>query len=146
MGARGQLKLPPNLKIVAPERKTEATAAESTSPGRPTKPDDLPNRAVPLWDELVEALDHAGLLARVDGPALELALRHYVVAVASSDELLSGDELPVHGRWVSQRFRDHSMAFAEYMRQMGLSFAARARVPAGTETPGGAENPFTRAG
>lgn len=152
MGERGPLKLPPALKVV-PRADSERTAAETTAPGRPRKPGKLPAGASKLWDELVEALDGAGLLSSVDGPALELALRHYVVAVKASNELLRGDAAvpdELNGRSAknpaSQVFRDHSMAFAEYMKQMGLSFAARARVSSPKEDGRGAANPFSQLG
>ena len=109
----------------------------------------MPEALSTLWDATVDALDEAGLITAVDGPTLELALRHYLAAVAASDDLLeSGSTLHDDKNErdmknpASQVFRDHSTAYLEFAKQLGLSFVARARV---TMAKGDADedgNPF----
>jgi phage terminase small subunit len=45
----------------------------------------------------------------------------------------------------SQVFRDHSTAFLEYAKQLGLSFASRARLPGKDEPERDDGNPFASA-
>ena len=128
-----QLKLPPGLS--AGSGKSVPTMHSKLSVTRPAKPSDMPDALSGLWDSTVDALDEAGLITAVDGPTLELALRHYLAAVAASDDLLE------HGSTLhddknerdmknpaSQVFRDHSSAFLEFAKQLGLSFVSRSRV------------------
>ena len=128
-----QLKLPPKLSAVRGKR--AETMHSKLSVTRPEKPKDMPEVLSTLWDSTVDALDEAGLITAVDGPTLELALRHYLAAVAASDDLLeSGSTLHDDKNErdmknpASQVFRDHSTAYLEFAKQLGLSFVARARV------------------
>lgn len=155
MGARGVLKLPPHLRPVdGGQSDAPPTLAEAAAPVAPQKPDDLPTAVSDAWDVIVPALDEAGVLARCDGPALELALRHYVTAVAASDDVIAEPRLwdEKNGRPMknpsSQVFRDHSTAFLEYAKQLGLTFVSRARAPRpeGTNADGAANNPFAAHG
>jgi P27 family predicted phage terminase small subunit len=143
-----QLKLPPALSAVRPGVKSVETMHSKLSVSKPVKPEGMPESLSVLWDSTVDSLDEAGLITAVDGPTLELALRHYLAAVAASDDLLE------HGSTLhddknerdmknpaSQVFRDHSTAFLEFAKQLGLSFVSRARV---TMAKGDADdgNPF----
>lgn len=152
MGARGVLKLPNHLQPVPARNAKPQTAADTAKPVMPAKPDGLPGRVSELWDEVGAALDDNGLIASCDGPTLELALRHYVAAVAASNDLAETPRLyddknqrPMKNP-SSQVFRDHSSAFLEYAKQLGMSFAARARIPVRESEGGGEENPFAAAG
>lgn len=151
MGARGPLKLPSHLQAV-PAASEPSTAADTVKPVMPEKPAALPERVSQMWDEVGSALDESGLIARCDGPVLELALRHYMVAAAASDDL--SDEPRVwdekNERWAknpsSQVFRDHSTAFLDYAKQLGMTFVARARTPVKGDESGGEVNPFAASG
>lgn len=130
-----QLKLPSTVRPVRAGAKQLETMHSKLQRSRPTKPADMPDALSTLWDSTVEALDEAGLITPVDGPTLELALRHYLAAVAASDDLLAlGSTLHDDKNErdmknpASQVFRDHSTAFLEFAKQLGLSFVARARV------------------
>lgn len=150
MGARGPLKLPP-LSLVPP-----ATAAAEVQPIGPEKPNAVArNRELSaLWDELVPELDKDGLLARSDGPALELALRHFLLArKASNAANRKGLAVPDHhGAGAVKKnpaeaiFRAESAMFLRYAQQLGMTFAGRARTPAGQGDgeggEGGEANPF----
>lgn len=152
MGQRGPLKLPRHLQAVKDES-APSTAAEKVTPVAPGKP--APVAADPvlsaLWDEIVPALDEAGLLARCDAPTVEMALRHFAAARKASDELMRAASVVVddekNGRQAKhpadQTFRGQSAQFLEYVKQLGMSFAARARTPAAKEPDGGSNaNPF----
>ncbi|MFB7900026.1 P27 family phage terminase small subunit [Streptomyces xiamenensis] len=153
MGERGKLKLPPHLRAVdGGQSDAPATLADAAAPVAPEKPGGLPDSVSAAWDVIVPALDEVGVLARCDGPALELALRHYVTAVAASDDVISSprlyddkNERPMKNP-SSQVFRDHSSAFLEYAKQLGLTFVSRARAPRPDEGAGGADNPFAAHG
>jgi P27 family predicted phage terminase small subunit len=140
-----QLKLPPALSGV---RNSTETAHSKLSVSRPTKPADMPDSLSALWDSTVDALDDAGLITAVDGPTLELALRHYLAAAAASDSLLESGST-VHDDHnnrdmknpASQVFRDHSTAYLEFAKQLGLSFVSRARVTMSKEAADDG-NPF----
>lgn len=149
MGARGNLKLPSHLRPVNDETKA-GTLAESVAKAAPEKPEGLTESEVSLWDELVGALDEAGLLAKSDGPTLHLAIRHYLAAIKASDEMLGAASLTLHDEKnqrdmkhpSSQVFRDHSTAFLEFAKQLGMTFVSRARTVAPKEASGSGSNPF----
>ena len=139
MGERGPLKLPRHLSPVVTDGNS---LADDIKKGAPDTPAGFPNnkRLTDLWVELVPLLDSAGLLARVDGPAVELALRHFLAARDASDELMSGgSSVPdiAHGREngavkknpADAVFRANSAMFLEYVKVLGMAFAARARIP-----------------
>lgn len=151
MGARGPLKLvaPSPDPTVAPKPGGPDTAASLIVPSAPEKPEKLPEEVSEVWDELVESLDKAGMIARCDGPTLELALRHFVAARVASDEIIYGsatlhddkNDRPMKNP-ASQVFRDHSTAFLEFAKQLGLSFVSRARTPIKADEGGDDGNPF----
>lgn len=160
MGARGPIgetSLPEGLRVINGGRDDAVeTAASALPPTAPDKPEHLPEDVSAAWDSVVPSLEEAGLLARCDGLALELALRHYVIAVRAAQELTVGrkkvtvrdqknDRTAKHP--ASQVFRDHSASFLEYAKQLGITFASRARIPM-KETGGGGneENPFAAQG
>jgi len=143
------LKLPPTLRTVRGGEKPIETMHSRLSLTRPSKPTGLPDALSDVWDSTVDALDEAGLLAAVDGPTLELALRHYLSAVKASDDLLSSGSTMYDEKNeremknpASQVFRDHSTAFLEFAKQLGLSFVARARVATAKADAGDDGNPF----
>lgn len=146
-GARGPLSASalkiggPNLKAVGPnDPPPQETAATRVKPLRPKKPTGMPKAASEMWDEIVDDLETAGMLARCDAAALELALRHYAAAVKAANALMRS---PVTQRDkkndrsmknpASQVMRDHSMAFLEFAKQLGLTFVSRARTPVGDQ-------------
>jgi P27 family predicted phage terminase small subunit len=151
MGTRGPLKIPKHLKAVPAGAEAAGTVAERVQPSAPPKPPGFPEddaEMCELWDALVPELDRAGLLCRADGPTVELALRHFLAARQAGDALAGGKIVvddPAHGGGTKKNpagaeMRSQSQLFLEYVKQLGMSFAARARMPA-KEEPGEA-NPF----
>lgn len=144
-----RLKLPPNLQAVRADQSSLETMNSKLSPTRPPKPEGLPLAVSELWDSMVDDLDEAGLLTAVDGPTLELALRHYLSAARASDDLLRDGATMYDDKNertmknpASQVFRDHSSAFLEFAKQLGLSFVARARVVTAKGDASDEGNPF----
>jgi phage terminase small subunit len=146
MGARGKLKIAPHLSSVD----TEGTAAASLQPEAPEKPEQVAEdeELSVLWDTIVPTLDAGGLIAASDGPAVEMALRHFRAARVASDELAGG---PVkirdkkNGRDMKNPaevvFRSESEMFLKYAQQLGMTFVSRARTPAAKGDDGDV-NPF----
>lgn len=155
MGARGPLRQS-TLRIVPDQGvvvDAEATAASRVKPVRPDMPASVPAELAPLWDEIVGALDDAGMVARCDGPTLALALLHYAAATKAAGQLLRGPVTKVDQKNkrvmknpASQVFRDHSTAFLAFAKELGLTFVSRARTPMTTEGAGDAGNPFAGTG
>lgn len=149
MGARGPLK----LAKVGAEGPAEETAATVLKPSRPKKPAGLPATVGTAWDQAVEALDEAGMLAACDGPTLDLAMRHYALALQAARKL-QRDGVQIYDdknkRWAkhpaSQVFRDHSAMFIEYAKLLGLAYGIRARLKPPESGHGQDENPFGATG
>lgn len=150
MGARGKLKIAPHLTAVS----TEGTAAASVQPVAPNKPGPVSEdpELSDLWDIIVPTLDDAGLVSPSDGPAIEMALRHFRAARVASDELAGGpvkmrDEK--NGRDMKNPaevvFRSESEMFLKYAQQLGMTFVSRARTPAARGDDDGV-NPFAASG
>ncbi|MGW8846610.1 P27 family phage terminase small subunit [Streptomyces xiamenensis] len=152
MGSRGPLKIPKHLQAVpSAGPAAQQTVAERVSPSAPPRPPGFPehdDEMVQLWDAIVPELDRAGLLTRADGPTVELALRHFLAARKAGDALQGGDVVlddPAHGGTAKKNpagaeMRSQSQLFLEYAKQLGMSFAARARMPAAEEAQ--EANPF----
>lgn len=156
MGARGPLKIPPHIALV----KGGAAGADPTSVASqvprlaPAKPNSVVGNPElsELWDEIVPELDRTGLLAPSDGPAVELALRHYLMARKASDEVtsVSVETDPDHGGMKKHPaeavFRLESAMFLQYATQLGMTFVSRARTPAAKGADDGDVNPFAVSG
>lgn len=149
VGARGPLKIPKYLQAV-PDGKAADTLAERVAPSAPPKPPGFPAdvELVELWDTIVPELDRAGLLTRADGPTVELALRHFLAARKAGDALFGGEVViddPAHGGQkknpAGAEMRAQSQLFLEFAKQLGMSFASRARIPT-NEPSTNASNPF----
>jgi P27 family predicted phage terminase small subunit len=102
-----------------------------------------------LWDAIVPELDDAGLISPVDGPSVELMLRHYALARRAFDQV--GESVVVQDHHIAgglkkhpaeQVFRSESDAFLRYAQQLGMTFVARARTPAAKGRDDGDANPF----
>lgn len=156
MGARGPLKIPPHIALV----KSGAASADATSvastvprlaPAMPASVRDNRELAA-LWDEIVPELDRTGLLAPSDGPAVELALRHYLMARRASDEVSSvavetdADHGGMKKHPAEAVFRLESAMFLQYATQLGMTFVSRARTPAAKGADDGDANPFAVSG
>ena len=149
MGARGPLRLVHTNTVT--NTTIAATMAEKV---RGTKAIEKPQavrdneQLSEVWDWLVPQLIGSGLAANIDALTLELAVRHYVHAVAASDALFT-ESLLVAGRDEFKKnpleaiFRAESLAFMNYTKLLGLSFAARVRM-SNPEAEGGADenNPY----
>lgn len=154
MGVRGplpsrELKLGPSFTVVGPDDAPPESAARLTKPLSPQKPDTLPTSLEGMWDEITTALSDAGMIAQCDGATLELALRHYAAAQKASDALMSGEvteddkkNARVMKNPASQVFRDHSLAFLEFAKQLGLTFVSRARTVVSDGVGSDSGNPF----
>jgi P27 family predicted phage terminase small subunit len=150
VGQRGVLKIPKYLQAV-PGGEAAGTVAERVQPRAPERPPGFPDdpELCELWDTLVPELDRAGLLTRADGPTVELALRHFLAARKASDALANGEVViadPAHGGMkknpAGAEMRAQSQLFLEFAKQLGMSFASRARIPAPDGGTAGASNPF----
>jgi len=142
MGRRGPLKLPAHLRPVSDQ---SSTVADRVTPLAPDRPPGFPvgHELGVLWDALVPRLDDAGLLATCDGLVVELALRHFVAARRASDALASGDVVVADAAHAGQKknpagaeFRAQSELFRRYALTLGMSYAARSRIPS---APGASE-------
>ncbi|SDJ07702.1 phage terminase, small subunit, putative, P27 family [Frankineae bacterium MT45] len=153
-GARGPLKLPAHLRAVN-DGEPAGSAAERIRSAEPEKPEQVAADAdlSGLWDSIVPELDRAGLIAPSDGPVVELALRHFLVARKAFDQI--GDNVTVNDHHVAGGlkkhpaeavFRSESDMFLRYANQLGMTFVSRARTPGAKEPDDGAENPFTSTG
>lgn len=156
MGERGKLKLPRHLSPIP--NNGEPTLADQVKPGIPTTPPGFPNDKMmaELWVELVTTLDAAGLIANTDGMAVEMAIRHFLAAREASDELMAHGTVVndyAHGTEADpavkknpadQAFRSQSQMFLEYVKQLGMAYAARARIPGRMED--GGDDFFTASG
>lgn len=153
MGARGPLKLANHLSVVPVDAAGSVAADVQVSlPPKPTAV--ASNKALSeLWDEIVPELDRAGMIAAIDGPAIEMCLRHFRAARAASDDLLGASSTVWDAKNAREMknpaevvFRSESMAFLEYARQLGMTFVARARTPGVKGDGDGETNPFAATG
>ncbi len=154
MGARGPLKLPSHLQAVPDASKAADTAASAVPAVAPTKPKAVEEdrELSALWDDIVPELDRAGLVTVSDGPSIELALRHFLMArqaaaavggvVAVSDHHNGGTLKKNPAEAV---FRAESDMFLKYAQQLGMTFVSRARTPVESKGSGSGENPFGQA-
>lgn len=152
MGARGALKIASHLTAV-PDA-TKGTAATDVPALAPLKPKAVEENAdlSALWDQIVPELDRAGLITISDGPSVEMALRHFLLARQASESV--GEDVSVsdhHNGGVKKNpaeavFRAESEMFLKYAQQLGMTFVSRARTPAtkGADDDGG--NPFAQGG
>lgn len=145
-GSRGPIspKSLPALRLVtdATQPGTQPLAASDVvRPLAPEQPANLHSDLVPLWDMLCAELDGAGLLSRVDGLALHLALEHYRAGIEAAQSLAAdgptasgsmGQPIPNPASTV---FARHTDAFVTLARQLGLTFASRARIALPDERP-----------
>lgn len=154
MGARGALKLPNHLRPVS-DFEMAGTAAETVSRDAPLKPDAVTSNPElsRLWDEIVPQLERTGLIAPSDGPAVELALRHFLMARQASDSIgsqvsieTSEDHGSVKKNPAEAVFRLESDMFLRYADKLGMTFVSRARTPAAKGRDDGEANPFASTG
>lgn len=148
MGKSGPLKLPAHLQVV-PDN-SPATAASVVAPVAPAKPEAVsshPELSV-LWDQIVPELDRAGLVSVSDSAAIEMCLRHFLVARSASDDLSADivvDDKAHSGikkNPAEAVFRSNSEMFLKYASQLGMTFVSRARTPAPKGAGDGGSNPF----
>lgn len=147
-GSRGPLKLANHLHAV-PDA-TKGSAAADVQALAPLKPAAVAQNEElsKLWDDIVPQLDRAGLVAVSDGPSIELALRHFLMARQASDNI--GGDVVVDDKAHSgvkknpaeAVFRAQSEMFLKYAQQLGMTFVSRARTPSAKGDAGGDQNPF----
>ena len=151
----GSLKLANNrsLKLVKDtaliDELAKGTAAADVQVQMPQKPRAIQDDEAlsELWDTIVPELWNAKVTSRIDWPSLELMIRHFHAARMASDDLNLGEPTvwdEAHNRPMKNPsevvFRSESMAFMAYAREMGMTFASRARVPSAPVAD--PENPF----
>lgn len=104
-----------------------------------------------LWDEVVPLLTNSGVLHEPDAVILEAMLRHMLAFRDASDELITSGVVVIGRDDVEVRnpadlvMRGQSAALMGYLKEMGLTLVARARIPStdnGTPVEG---NPFQSA-
>lgn len=107
-----------------------------------------------VWNHIVPQLDAAGLLTSADAMAVEMSLRHFVMARRASVEL-ADEELsipdPKNMRMMKNPkeaiFRMESAQFLDYAKQLGMTFMSRARTPGKNNADDGdQDNPFSATG
>lgn len=162
-GTRGPLATPTHLKLAQPDPEETEQAPRSVAElpatrSRPAMPAGMTLSQQRLWEQLVDALDKAGLIGGCDGLTVEMAVRHYDAAVAAHKKLkregivLYDEKNNRHAKNpASYVFKEHSEAFRAYAALLGLSFAARARIAVPERTGGigdsdGEANPFEPTG
>ena len=147
--------MPTHLRPVT-DQETAGTVAEVAPRSAPAKPAAVADNETlsELWDVIVPELDAAGLVSPADGPTIELALRHFVMARRAFCEL-DGESVVIHDDKLAggskkhpaeQVFRSESDAFLRYAQQLGMTFVARARTPAAKGREDGEPNPFASQG
>ncbi|HJQ00091.1 MAG TPA: P27 family phage terminase small subunit [Jatrophihabitans sp.] len=149
MGERGALKLPAHLRPVGDDE-VAGTVAETAPKEAPVKPDEVADNSAlnELWDRIVPELDRAGMISPADGPTLELALRHFLLARVAADQIDGDVTVADKGHGGVKKhpaeavFRAESDMFLRYAAQLGMTFLARARTPAAKGREGGESNPF----
>ena len=147
-GSRGPLKLVNSLHPV--KDLAEGTAAAKVAALAPAKPEDveLDPELSAAWDQIVPELDSAGLVSVADGPAVEMCLRHFVMARQAYRQV--GGEVVIEGKDGLRKhpaevvFRNQSELFLRFARELGMTFVARARTPVAKESDDGG-NPFAGA-
>lgn len=147
----GRLKLPSHLRPVSDTRLAE-TVAETAPKEAPQKPSAVSDdeQLSEMWDQLVPTLDAAGLLSPADAYAIEMLLRHVLVARQAAGEI--GESVVVNDHHIAGGkkkhpaeavFRSESEMFLRYAQQLGMTFVARARTPSvKASDDGGEANPF----
>lgn len=156
-GERGPLATPSHLKLAPGTPDADEAGPSSLNDvvpsGRPEMPAGMTIAEQRVWTQLVDALAAAGLIAQCDGLTVELAVRHYCAAAAahktlkrSGSSILDEKNKREAKAPASTVFLQHSAAFREYAKLLGLAFAVRARIPGdtgeGASGGNGARNPF----
>lgn len=152
MGARGPLKTVSHLRPVAGA--TEGTAAAAVQPMSPAKPEDveIDPELDQAWDQIVPELDRAGLVSVADSAAIELCLRHFVMARQAYRQVDGEIIVTDHNHGDVKKnpaetvFRAESEMFLKFAQQLGMTFVSRARTPMGKAGDGGESNPFGATG
>lgn len=103
-----------------------------------------------LWDDIVPDLARAGVVSRIDRPALELMIRHFHAARLASEDLNLGEPTVLNEKTqvpmknpAETVFRVQSLSFLAYAKECGMTFASSANL---RPTPPGGDggNPFIR--
>jgi len=133
MGTRGPRPRPTRLKVLDGDR--SALLAEMTEPipggGALTPPIDLRPEARAVWERVVDALGHTGVLTSADKDILRLyseAFARYLDAeamLAKTGPLLKGRDGNFVKNPLHQIVRDNADAVKKYARELGLTPAAR---------------------
>lgn len=104
------------------------------------------------WEQIVPELDRAGLVSVADSAAIELCLRHFVMA-RQAYRYVNGDVVVddmahsgVKKNPAETVFRAESEMFLKFAQQLGMTFVSRARTPMGKAGDGGESNPFGATG
>lgn len=90
--------------------------------------------AYDIWNQVVDAMEHTGVLTAADAAAVRLASHHYELAIKAvatlrQEGLTRLDENGIERKNPHlQIFRDNSRLFLQYADRMGWNPSARARL------------------
>lgn len=133
MGTRGPAPKPTRLKLLSGETRPSVINYAEPIPagGALTAPSDLRAEARLVWDRVVEALGHTGVLTSADRDLLRLyseAFVRYQEAegmLAKTGPLLKGRGGEFVKNPLHQIVRDNADQVKKYARELGLTPAAR---------------------
>lgn len=133
MGTRGPAPKPTRLRLLAGEtRPSMVNYAEPIPTGGPlTPPPDLRPEAREVWERVVDALGHTGVLTSADKDLLRLYSEAFVryqeaeAMLSKTGPLLKGRDGSFVKNPLHQIVRDNADAVKKYAREMGLTPAAR---------------------
>lgn len=151
--SRGPLKLVGGTTVVEATIKGTAAETRRKSLGEIEKPKAVAEHArmSEAWDWLVPKLEEAGLAHTIDKFTLELAVRHYALAVEASDLVFAdgvvtdGYDDTIKKHPAEAVFRGESNLFLQYGKTLGLSFGSRVRLPSGETAEEDQPNPYRKA-
>lgn len=133
MGTRGPQPKPTRLKILAGETRPSVINYAEPIPagGALTPPPDLRPEVRVIWDRVVDALGHTGVLTMADRDLIRLyceAFARYTEAeamLAKTGPLVRGREGTFVKNPLHQIVRENGDAVKKYARELGLTPAAR---------------------
>jgi P27 family predicted phage terminase small subunit len=133
MGTRGPAPKPTRLKIISGEtRPSVINYAEPIPGGGPlTAPEDLRPEARVVWERVIDAIGHTGVLTSADKDLLRLyceTLVRYTEAegmLSKTGPLIRGRDGNLVKNPLHQIVRDNADSVKKYARELGLTPAAR---------------------
>lgn len=133
MGQRGPAPQPTKLKIIRGETRPSRVNYSEPIPARLglSAPEDLPEEARKIWDAVIEAVGHTGVLTAADADTLRLyaeAVARYRTAetmLTKTGPLIKGRNGELVKNPLHQIVRDNATLMRTLARELGLTPAAR---------------------